>query len=92
MFIQTNCNAVPEFFLFFPLYPCFSLPSLHSVNNVLIFKASAMTCVSMASQIYIFGLLLSLRFFVVVVVVEIVYIIIQEIHECLLICQKVKQY
>lgn len=70
------------------VFPC--LP--HSVNNVLIFKASAMTCVSMASQIYIFGPLLSLRFFVVVVVVEIVYIIIQEIHECLLICQKVKQY
>lgn len=78
MFIQTNCNAIPEFFLFFPLYlyPCFSLPFPHSVNNVLIFKASAMTCVSMASQIYIFGPLLSLRFFVVVVVVEIVYIII----------------
>ena len=38
----------------------------------------------MTSQIYVSGGLLSLKFFVVVVV-EIIYIIIQEIHKCLLI-------
>ena len=41
------------------------------------------------SQIYIFGPLLSVQFFVVVVV-ETNYIIIQETHECLLIVKNIE--